>query len=532
MSLSTNIERQRGGVDFMLHRAAELYPTRTAVIDNLNQVSLDYATLRARAVRLARGLEALGVSAGEPVAYVFFNEATALEIVFACTLLGAVAMPINNRLAPPEGRDYLRRQHVQTLIVREEFIPFAEGTEVTRLIVRGPQVPPHGISYAGLIESASDKLFPPRASWEKPYMVVMTGGTTGGSKAATLTHGGALFDMLSIINHWSISPGCRSLVYAPMFHAGGLGWATMPILWQAGTLILPPSTSFDPDYFLRTVIDYPVDAAFLVPAMVDPIYQAWDGNPITSLRSLSLASAAVPEPLRVKLAEMFPTTDSLVCYGMTETYSITMQQPEDFTAHPASSGHAALVARVRIVDEAGFEVPRGTVGQVVSRSFGQSLYYAHDPDNTAATFKKLPDDPQELEWTHTGDLGFMDEEGRVTLVDRAKDVIISGGENVPSIEVEVIIGAHPAIRECAVVGQPDERWGEVVVAVLVCGGADVEQVGREVCALCRENLADYKNPRRYVFLEELPRSAVGKVLKHELRATTFAESYDRRIFEA
>ena len=154
-----------------------------SVIDNLNQVSLDYATLRSRTVKLARGLEASGVSAGEPVAYVFFNEATAIEIIFACALLGAVAMPLNNRLAPPEARDYLRRQHVKTLIVREEFIPYAQDTEVTRLIVRGSEVPAHAIAYSQLIEHSSDTLFPPRASWEKPYMVVMTGGTTGGSKA-------------------------------------------------------------------------------------------------------------------------------------------------------------------------------------------------------------------------------------------------------------------------------------------------------------------------------------------------------------
>ena len=530
MQLFGNPERKRGGVEFLLHRAAELYPDRVAIDDRLNGTTTTYSELRSRAAQLARALEQLGIGPGEPVAYVFQNETTPFEIIFACAMLGAVAMPLNNRLAPAEARGYLRRQQVETLIARPEFSTYAEDTLVHRLIVRGSNgtQPENATDYDALFHDVPSTPFPPRVSWDDPYAIMMTGGTTGGSKGATLCHGNAMFDMLSIVNHWEIKRGYKSLVCAPIFHAAGLGWACMPILWQAGTLIFPATTSFDPAAFLDVMRSEPVDSVFMVPAMVGPVRAAWDGEPINTLKSLTVASAPVPEPLRLQLAEVFPAAESLVCYGMTETYSIAMQSPDDFLKWPASCGEPALAARVRIVDDNGQEVSRGEIGNVATRTLGQCAYYSHDEENTLDTFRSIPGDPEALDWTHTGDLGFMDDGGRVHLVDRAKDVIISGGENVASVEVEAVVASHPSVRECAVVGQPDTVWGERVVAILVCGDevtADPDsrlQLARETLAACRDQLAAYKAPKAIAFVEELPRSAFGKVLKRELREQTLS----------
>jgi acyl-coenzyme A synthetase/AMP-(fatty) acid ligase len=183
---------------------------------------------------------------------------------------------------------------------------------------------------------------------------------------------------------------------------------------------------------------------------------------------------------------------------------------------------------VRIVDDEGRAVAPHTPGHVVTRTLGQSLYYNNDPINTANTFKPCADDPEELDWVFTGDIGYMDVDGKITLLDRAKDVIITGGENVPSTEVESILMLHPEVVECAVIGLPDDRWGEMVCAVLVssAGATSRVQLSRQLHDACRKQLAGFKVPKRFVFVANLPRNAFGKILKRDLRLTAFDEVYD------
>jgi len=530
--LTSTFGHPAGGMEFMLHRAAEIYPSRLAIDDRLNGIRRTYAELRSRSIRLARGLQAIGVGKGDVVATAFRNEVMAVESIFACAMIGAVSSPLNPRLAPPEARQFINLQNVRTFIGRSEFASFVEGTAVKQAVLcdgtEDCPVDVIGYDYEAIQSGHPDTPFPPRARLDDPYVIVMTGGTTGGSKGAVLSHGGALIDMLSVMSHWNIRPGQKALCSAPIYHGAGLGWACMPIIWQAGTVIFPGETSFDPETFLRIVRDDLVDCLFLVPALIAPLHSKWDGVPINTVSSIAMASAPVPKGLRIKIAEMFPSAEKLVCYGMTECCSISMQQPRDFLDFGESVGEPAVVARVRIVDDDGRAVVPHTAGNVVTRTLGQSLYYNNDPINTANTFRPCVDDPEELDWVFTGDIGQMDDDGKITLLDRAKDVIITGGENVPSTEVESILMLHPEVFECAVIGLPNDRWGEMVCAVVVSSAETVSrlQLSRELHDACREQLAGFKVPKQFVFVAKLPRNAFGKILKRDLRLTAFEEVYD------
>lgn len=529
--LLDNPERQRGGVEFLLHRAAEIYPHRLAIDDRLNQVTLTYGELRSRSIRLAKALEELGVGKGDVVATAFRNEAAAIEALFACALIGAVNAPLNTRLAPIEASKFIEQQGAVAFLGHYDFRSYAGSTRLKVCVVlagaAGKDMPEGARHYESVITQKSDRPFPPRASWTDPYMIGMTGGTTGGSKGAVWSHGGCLMDMLSIISHWSIKPGYKALCVAPAHHAAGLGWACMPVLWQAGTVVFPSTHSFDPKWFLETIAEDRIDCFFLVPAMVQPLYERWDQRPFEHVKSIALAAAPVPKALRLKISEMFPKADKLVCYGMTECFSITMQKPDDFVEFGDGVGEPALVARLEIVDDDGVGVPRGLAGHVIARTAGQCLYYNNDTENTAKTFHVRPDDPEGLEWVSTGDVGYLDENGRLTLLDRAKDIIITGGENVASTEVESVLSFHPGVKECAVIGMHDDRWGELVCAVIVIAGEiDRRSLACELYSSCRQSLGPYKIPKRFVFVDALPRSAVGKILKRELRERTYDLTFE------
>jgi len=529
--LPENPERRLGGLDFILSRCAELYPQRICIDDRLCGRALTYRELQERSLRLAWALRGLGVAKGERIGYAFHNEHASIEALFACALLGAVAVPLNTRLSPRESGPYLTAQGCRVFIARDGLQQLGEDAGTEHLILRGESGGSGGgggLDYESLLAAHEPRPIQAQARWEDPYMLAMTGGTTGGSKAVAWTHGGSLLDILSVIANLGVRRGHATICYAPTYHAAGLGWAFMPSFWQGGTVIFPASTTFDPAFFYETVRARNVEYMFLVPAMIGPLYQTWDGVPVRGLRSLGVASAPTPERQRKMLSEIFPETDLVIGYGMTETFSISVQSPSDFLAFPAGAGEAALDARIRVVDEDGRVVPPGTEGQIVARTLATGLYYNNDPENTQAAFRTLTDDEEGLEWVFTGDIGVLDADGRLTIVDRLKDVIISGGENISSVEVETLLMADPAVKDCAVVGRPDERWGERVCAVIVPADpeADSKAVARALLARCHETLARYKAPKEFAFVEALPRSPFGKVLKRDLRETGFEAVID------
>ena len=519
-------ERRLGGIDAILRRGAELYPNRVAIDDRLNGISLSYEELRRRSTQLAQALKRQGIKKGDLVPYAFYNEHTAIEVLFACCMLGAVAMPINVRLSPVEAHAYISRYDCRVFLGNAALAGLAPDSISSKILSKTEDARSGVMFYETLLAAESGAPMPPCATWEDPYMMAMTGGTTGLSKAAVWCHGGCMMDTLSVMLHMQVGRNTRFLCLAPTFHAAGLGWGLLPVLWQAGTVTMPPQPSFDPAFVLASINRGLAEYLLIVPAMIDPLYGLWHRNPITSVQSICVTSAPTPVGLRKKLGEMFPEAAIVAGYGMTETFSMTIQSPDEFLSMPNSVGIPSSVTRLRILDEAGREVPRGQPGHIYARTLAMSSGYHEDEANTAKAFVKIKGDTENLDWMATGDIGFLTESGHLTIVDRLKDVIITGGENVGSIEVENVLSELAGLSECAVVGVPDERWGERVVAVLVMksGGWSGDETISRAKELCKKKLAGYKVPRDFVFMESLPRTSFGKVAKREVVKLVVAQS--------
>lgn len=525
-----NPERRRTGVDFIVRRAAELYPQRIAIDDRLHKRQFTYGELYHRSTQLARALARLGIQKGDLVAYAFYNEHTSLEILFACTILGAVALPLNNRLQPEEAQNYLHRHGCRVFVGNRLLQHLVDPNQLDVLVLHGDNGEPQiasALDYETLVAAEPTTPLPPAATWEDPYMMAMTGGTTGGSKAAVWGHGGSMLDMLGIALHMGIGRRCRTICLAPTYHAAGLGWGVLPVLWQGGTLVMPPSPSFSPQFLANELRTSHIDYLLLVPALVELLYDSWDKKPFDA-GVVCVTSAPSPPAQREKIAQMFPDADLQAGYGMTETFSIAMQDPGELTSQARSVGEVCSVSRVRIVDTLGKSQPPGSTGQIAVRTLAMAMGYQNDEANSKFTFVTLQDDPEDLEWCMTGDIGSLDEDGRLTVVDRVKDIIITGGENVASVEVESIACEHAGLHECAVVGKPDQKWGEKVVLVVAAADpqADKEALARELIALCRSRLAAYKVPKEVAFVDALPRSAFGKVLKRNVASMDFLLTFD------
>jgi acyl-CoA synthetase (AMP-forming)/AMP-acid ligase II len=315
------------------------------------------------------------------------------------------------------------------------------------------------------------------------------------------------------------------VLVAPAYHGAGMDWGLFPILWRAGTVIMPPEASFNPVTYFRLLREHSVEYALLVPATIGPLYRTWDRAPITTVKTLISTSAPTSPALREKLAEMFPQTNLLAGAGISESLNMAIQAPGDFLKYSAGIGEPHLDTRLCVVDVDGRELPRGQRGEICLRGFNTALYYHGNEDASRRTWRKRADDPEGLEWCFTGDVGVMDDDGRLSIVDRNKDIILTGGETVPSVEIENAFGGHARIRECAAVGLPDERWGEAITLVVVKSSPDEDDavLARELFGFGRERLAGYKMPKQIAFIDALPRSHFGKLLKRELRHMTYRE---------
>ncbi|MFD5325764.1 long-chain fatty acid--CoA ligase [Streptomyces sp. NPDC127092] len=482
-------------------RRARKTPHRTALIHGSTTVT--YGALHERTTRLAHALRAAGVRRGDRIAYLGPNHPAFLETLFAAGLLGAVFVPLNTRLAAPEIAYQLEDSGASVLLHSPAHATTAETVTGVRTVVEAG-----GATYEELLAAGSAEPVDEPVSPDDVGIIMYTSGTTGRPKGAMLTHGNLVWNAVNVLVDHDLLADETALVSAPLFHTAGLNMLTLPVLLKGGTCVL--TESFDPGGTLDLVERHGVTFMFGVPTMFDQIarHPRWATADLSSLRLLTCGGAPVPASLIAAYQER--GLAFLQGYGMTEASpGALFLDAEHAVAKAGSAGVPHFFTDVRVVRPDLTPVTAGETGEVLIRGPHVMAGYWGRPEETAAAFTDG--------WFRSGDAARVDADGYVTIVDRFKDVIISGGENIYPAEVEDALLAHPDVAECAVIGVPDEKWGETARAIVVARAGTAPDPAAVLASLTGR-LARYKIPRTLLLVDALPRTASGKLLKHSLRA--------------
>jgi fatty-acyl-CoA synthase len=491
-----------------------------------------WGELDRRVTALAGALSRRGVAFGDRVLILMLNRTEFVETILATNLLGAIAVPVNFRMTPPEVA-FLVGDCEATVMVTEPVLAGvatavrAIDPTLTTVIVAGGASEEGLLGYDELLAEgygASDALEIPDIPNDSPALIMYTSGTTGRPKGAVLTHNNIAGQAMT--NLFTVSPdinGDVGFVGVPLFHIAGVGNIISGLLLGLPTVLYPVGT-FDPGALLDVLEAEGVTSIFLVPAQWQAVCAAQKAKPRQlRLRVLSWGAAPASDTLLREMGETFPGTQIFAAFGQTEMSPVTcMLLSEDAIRKLGSVGKVIPTVAARVVDEDMNDVPVGEIGEIVYRAPTLMAGYWNNPAATAEAFAGG--------WFHSGDLVRQDEEGYVWVVDRKKDMIISGGENIYCAEVENVLAGHPAIAEVAVIGRPDDRWGEIPVAIVALGAVGrTELTLAELDEFLTQRLARYKHPKALEVVEALPRNPAGKVLKTELR-TRFrvASSVDAR----
>ncbi|EAQ02114.1 AMP-binding enzyme family protein [Pseudooceanicola batsensis HTCC2597] len=509
-------------------RAAQVFGKRTATIDGAGIQT--WSEVAGRVERLAGALAAQGVSEGDRVALLAHNSARFFEAVFSTLWIGAVSVPLNTRWSQAELAYGLEDSEPKVIFVDDEFLEVtlklrdevAPNLVVIRLTGEGSTGP--AVHDLEALVAANDPAEPAYGPVQSLAMICYTGGTTGQSKGVMLSHlalwSSALgfgADVRDLVHESS-----TSLLVMPLFHVGGL-LSLFAMTLGAGCCVF--MRAFDPLEVMQTIESRGVTHLILVPTMIRMIIDRKDleDYDLSSIKVLSYGASPMTEGQIAETLEKLPGVNLQQSYGQTELSpyisKLAMEQhvsDANGEARLTSVGHAGIMAEVIIADDDLREMPRREVGEILVRGPHTMTGYWRKPDETAATLVNG--------WVRTGDVGWMDEEGFIYIVDRKKDMIVTGGENVYSSEVENALSAHPAVAIAVVIGIPDDRWGEAVHAIIVCRD-ERTATEKELIEHCRSRIAGYKCPRSVEFRSDaLPLSAAGKILKRDLRAPYWARS--------
>jgi len=510
-----------------LYRAVDLYPNKTGVVSG--DARFTYAAFGERCERLAAGLRACGIRPGDRVAYLSFNTHQLLEGYFGVPLAGAVVMPLNVRLTPAELACILQHAGPRILVYEPDFAPLVEqlrsacpaierwigsGAEYEELLSGGRLARPDPFSFD---ENATCELF-------------YTSGSTGTPKGVMLSHRTLYLHAMAVACTLIQDDRVVDLHTIPLFHANGWGQPHAATMHGATQVMV---RRFDPPQVFRLIQEEKATFMSLVPTMANALLNAPEiaSFDLSSMREIMLGGAASSPELIARLEQAFHCK-AVAGYGLTETSPVVTCARDKSTVEIASdeerwrrhsmTGWPVPGCEVRVVDLHMHDVPRGlgSIGEIVIRGDMVMDGYYKEP---AATEAVMSDG-----WLHTGDMAVWDEDGYVQIVDRQKDIIISGGENISSIEVERAISAHPGVLECAVVAAPDPQWGEVPAAFVVLKpGRSLNEA--EMCAFLQARVARFKMPRRWQFSDApLPKTGTGKIVKRALREA-FWGGKERRV---
>ena len=464
-----------------------------------------YAELGSRCRRLAGAMRTLGLAPHDRVGVIALNSDRYLELYLGLPAAGFVLVPVNSRLAPAEMRAILADAGVSVLFADADY-PGAAGAGQ---VVMMPD------DYEDLIAGADEVPLGDGVAEGDLAALFYTSGTTGVAKGAMHTHRSLVCSAMHFMATWPFDQQTRWLVASPMFHTGGI-LATLATVWAGGTHVIMPR--FDPDLTVDLIEREAVTHTLLVPTMLAAAAGAQLARPrnVSSLRYLSHGASPISAETLRRTRQAFPGAELLHVYGTTETTPITALLPHEErildTPLVRSCGQAAVGVEIRVVDSSRADVPAGTVGEIAVRGPSVMAGYWRNPEATAEVMRG--------DWYLTGDLGYTDDASYIYLVDRVKDMIVSGGENIYSIEVEDALATHPAVAESAVFGVPDPRWGESVYAVVFCRK---QVTADELVAHCGKRIAGFKVPRcTELRTEPLPKSAAGKILKRDLREPHWA----------
>ncbi|MGX5715436.1 o-succinylbenzoate--CoA ligase [Arthrobacter sp. MAHUQ-56] len=512
------------GVGSWLQRRRRKSGAKTALLSGTR--TLTYEELAERSDRLANALRNRGVAKGDRVAYLGENHPSFVETFFACGLLGAIFVPLNTRLAPPELQFQLQDSGARLLVNAGALDATAsaalDGTEVThRLVVAAdggtepsaatsPAAVEHSAveHYEEVLQEAAPDAFDVPVGHDDGAMILYTSGTTGKPKGALLTHGNITWNCINTIVDMDLNRNDVALMISPLFHVASLDMGLLPMLLKGATVVL--EAKFDTARVLELIQEHKVTTLNGVPTTFQMLCEdpGWAAADLGSLDKLTCGGSAIPR--RVLDAYEDRGIGFTSCYGMTETAPGATMLPVDRSRDKAgSAGLPHFFTDVRIAEPMGGVAAPGEVGEIQISGPNVIKEYWNRPEATAASYA-------DGSWFRSGDMGYRDEEGFLFVSDRLKDMIISGGENIYPAEVEAVISEHSAVGSVAVIGVPDDKWGEVPQAIVTLReGASLSS--EELRSFLDGRLARYKIPKSLVVVDDMPRTASGKIRKMELR---------------
>ncbi|KLT16013.1 fatty-acyl-CoA synthase [Neobacillus vireti] len=497
----------------VVNKWAEENPYKEVIVYENKRIT--YKELNDRVNALAQGLLSLGIEQGDRVGILVYNCSEFFETIFAVNRIGAIFLPLNFRLAPDELAYILGNAGAKALISEDDFHNEIDSIrenlpELQHYVSLSVTEDKSWKSYQKLIDSnLGTQVLDAHVELNDLHRLMYTSGTTSRPKGVKISFENLYWKNIGHIWNFNIGPDDKTLIVGPLYHVGGLDLPSTGVLYRGGSVVI--LRKFDPEQVLAAIEQEKPTNIWLAPAMVNMLLQFEQAHRynLDSIRFIIAGGERMPEPLIERVQKLFKNAWFCDAYGLTETVSGDTFLPRSKTFEKLGSvGKPCIHLDMRVVDDDGNKVPPGEIGEIVFRGPKVTKGYWQDEESTKKSIRNG--------WFHTGDMGYVDEEGYLYITDRKKDMIVSGGENIATLEVERVLYEHPFVLEAAVIGIPHPKWGEVPKAFIVAK-KDENIIEAELLSLCKEKLAKYKVPQEIEFVNELPRNPSGKVLKRELR---------------